>query len=50
MTTWDELKTAGSRLYRKIFDTDVLGNFAEVAFYFSFAMFPLLFSLLAYSG
>lgn len=48
--TWAESKPALQRLYTKIFNTDVLGNSAQVAFYFSFALFPLLFFLVSLFG
>jgi membrane protein len=48
--TWAESKPALQRLYTKIFSTDVLGNSAQVAFYFSFALFPLLFFLVSLFG
>jgi membrane protein len=38
------------RLYQKINDDDILGNAAQVAFYFSFALFPLLLFLLSLFG
>jgi membrane protein len=38
------------RLYAKIFDDDIIGNAAQVAFYFSFALFPLLLFLLTLFG
>lgn len=39
-----------SRLYEKINDDDILGNAAQVAFYFSFALFPLLLFLMSLFG
>jgi membrane protein len=39
-----------TRLYQKINDDDILGNAAQVAFYFSFALFPLLLFLLSLFG
>ena len=39
-----------SRLYEKISDDDILGNAAQVAFYFSFALFPLLLFLMSLLG
>lgn len=38
------------RLYEKISDDDILGNAAQVAFYFSFAIFPLLLFLMSLLG
>lgn len=37
-------------LYNKAFDTDVFGYSAQVAFYFSFSFFPLLFFLVTLFG
>lgn len=37
-------------LYSKISDDDILGNAAQVAFYFSFALFPLLLFLMSVLG
>ena len=37
-------------LYGKVMDTDVLGNAAQIAFYFSFAFFPLLLFLVSLCG
>ena len=39
-----------SRLWQKITDDDILGNAAQVAFYFSFALFPLLLFLMSLLG
>ncbi len=39
-----------TRLYEKIYDDDILGNAAQVAFYFSFALFPLLLFLMNLFG
>ena len=39
-----------TRLYGKILDDDILGNAAQVAFYFSFALFPLLLFLMTLFG
>jgi membrane protein len=49
---WSEFewKNFFSRLYEKFNDDDVTGNAAQVAFYFSFALFPLLLLLLAIFG
>jgi membrane protein len=38
------------RLYQKINDDDILGNAAQVAFYFTFALFPLLLFLISLFG
>ena len=38
------------RLYDKIFSTDVFDRAAQVAFYFSFSLFPLLFFLVSLFG
>ncbi|HVE57587.1 MAG TPA: YihY/virulence factor BrkB family protein [Pyrinomonadaceae bacterium] len=38
------------RLYAKISDDDILGNAAQVAFYFTFALFPLLLFLMTLLG
>ena len=45
-----DLKSFGKRLYEKINDDDILGNAAQVAFYFSFALFPLLLFLMTLTG
>jgi membrane protein len=39
-----------TRLREKITDDDILGNAAQVAFYFSFALFPLLLFLMSLLG
>ena len=39
-----------SRLYDKMFEEDILSCGAQVAFYFSFALFPLLFFLITLFG
>lgn len=39
-----------SRLYEKIFETEVFARSAQVAFYFSFSLFPLLFFLVSLFG
>ena len=39
-----------TRLYEKINDDDIMGNAAQVAFYFSFALFPLLLFFLTVFG
>src|SRR6476619_3871009 len=38
------------RLYQRSVDADVLGHSAQVAFYFSFALFPLLYFLVSLFG
>ncbi len=38
------------RLYDRSFDTDIFGRAAQVAFYFSFALFPLLYFLVSLFG
>lgn len=43
-------KTFFRRLYEKSFDTDIFNRAAQVAFYFSFALFPLLFFLVSLFG
>jgi len=48
--SWPEFKVILQKLYEKIFETDVLGNSAQVAFYFSFALFPLLLFLVSLFG
>lgn len=45
-----EWKNFFVRLYEKINDDDIMGNAAQVAFYFSFAMFPLLLFFLTLFG
>jgi membrane protein len=45
-----EWKRFTSHLYDKSFETDIFGRAAQVAFYFSFAFFPLLLSLLTIVG
>jgi membrane protein len=44
------LKKFGKALYDKMLGTDVFGNAAQVAFYFSFAFFPLLLFLVTLFG
>jgi len=39
-----------SRLWEKVSDDDIIGNAAQVAFYFSFAIFPLLLFLMSLLG
>ena len=43
-------KTFLTRLWEKVNDDDILGNAAQVAFYFSFAIFPLLLFLMSLLG
>ncbi|MFL6468585.1 MAG: YihY/virulence factor BrkB family protein [Pyrinomonadaceae bacterium] len=45
-----DFKSFASRLWEKISDDDILGNAAQVAFYFSFALFPLLLFLMSLIG
>lgn len=45
-----EWKRFFQELYDKAFDTDVFNHSAQVAFYFSFALFPLLFALVSLFG
>jgi membrane protein len=45
-----DIKQFGVRLYEKISDDDILGNAAQCAFYFSFAIFPLLLFLMSLFG
>ncbi|MEP7148500.1 MAG: YihY/virulence factor BrkB family protein [Acidobacteriota bacterium] len=45
-----EWKTFFKELYDKFFDTDVMSSAAQVAFYFSFAFFPLLLFLVSLFG
>lgn len=45
-----EWKTFFVRLYDKVFDVDVFSRSAQVAFYFAFAFFPLLFFLVSLFG
>jgi len=44
------LKETLSKLWKKVADDDILGNAAQVAFYFSFALFPLLLFLMSLLG
>lgn len=44
------LKETLSKLWKKVSDDDILGNAAQVAFYFSFAIFPLLLFLMSLLG
>jgi membrane protein len=45
-----EWKTFFARLYDKVFETDLLNRAAQVAFYFSFSLFPLLYFLITLFG
>lgn len=38
------------RLYERAFDADIFSNAAQVAFYFTFSLFPLLYFLVSLSG
>lgn len=46
----DEWKTFFRELYNKSMDTDLFNHAAQVAFYFSFAFFPLLLFLVSLAG
>ena len=46
-TDW---KRFAQNLYNKVFETEVFGYSAQVAFYFSFSFFPLLFFLITLFG
>lgn len=46
----EKIKKFFVRLYKKINDDDILGNAAQVAFYFTFALFPLLLFLISLFG
>lgn len=48
--TTTDWKRFFKELYDKVFDTDVFGYAAQVAFYFSFSFFPLLFFLVTLFG
>ncbi|HEX8735045.1 MAG TPA: YihY/virulence factor BrkB family protein [Pyrinomonadaceae bacterium] len=48
--SWTEIKKFFVRLYKKTNDDDIFGNAAQVAFYFSFALFPLLLFLITLFG
>lgn len=48
--SWDKIKKFLTSLYKKTNDDDIFGNAAQVAFYFSFAMFPLLLFLISLFG
>jgi membrane protein len=45
-----EWKAFFTRLYDRSFDADILSRAAQVAFYFSFALFPLLYFLVSLFG
>src|SRR5688500_86579 len=45
-----EFKLFSKELYDKFFETDVMSAAAQVAFYFSFAFFPLLLFLISVFG
>jgi membrane protein len=45
-----EWKVFSKELYEKFFETDVMSSSAQVAFYFSFAFFPLLLFLVSVFG
>ena len=45
-----EFKEFGRKLYEKAIETDLFGRAAQVAFYFSFAFFPLLLFLVTLFG
>ncbi len=49
ITTFD-WKKFFVRLYERSFDADILSHAAQVAFYFSFALFPLLYFLVSLLG
>lgn len=48
--TWLIKKDFIFKLYSKFFETDMLDRAAQVAFYFSFSLFPLLFFLISLFG
>lgn len=50
MLTGQIIKDFFLRLYNKIFETELLDRGAQVAFYFSFSLFPLLFFLISLFG
>ncbi len=50
MLTGKTIKDFFLRLYNKIFETELLDRGAQVAFYFSFSLFPLLFFLISLFG
>ena len=43
-------KVFALKLYNKAFDADIFSHSAQVAFYFSFALFPLLYFLVSLFG
>jgi len=43
-------KTVARRVYERSFDADIFSRAAQVAFYFSFALFPLLYFLVSLFG
>ena len=45
-----DFRDFGTKLWQKVGDDDILGNAAQVAFYFSFALFPLLLFLMSLLG
>ncbi|MBA3634180.1 MAG: YihY/virulence factor BrkB family protein [Acidobacteria bacterium] len=45
-----QFKTFFSKLYDKVYEEDILSSAAQVAFYFSFALFPLLLFLISLFG
>lgn len=48
--TWEKFKQFFIRLYEKSFDEDIFSSAAQVAFYFLFALFPLLLFVLTLFG
>jgi membrane protein len=47
---WEKIKQFFVRLYEKAFDEDIFSSAAQVAFYFLFALFPLLLFLVSIFG
>lgn len=47
---WEKLKRLFVRLYEKAFDEDIFSSAAQVAFYFMFALFPLLLFIVSIFG
>lgn len=47
---WEKIRYFSNRLYNKIFEEEIFGNAAQVAFYFSFSLFPLLLFLISLFG
>lgn len=45
-----DFRDFGTKLWQKVGDDDIVGNAAQVAFYFSFALFPLLLFLMSLLG